>query len=317
MDHKKPYISICIPAYKRPENIDRLLQSISIQSFKDYEVIITDDSMDDSLQPVLQKYSYLPILYFKNVQALGTPANWNYGISKASGEWIKIMHDDDWFSSTTSLEEFDEHTKSRRKFIFSAYKNITAGIGEEIPMLFPESWKKRIIKEPVTLLSNNVIGPPSVTLVHRSITENYDESMKWRVDLDFYIRVLKSEKNYEYIKNHLVNVGVSSSQVTNYCLNQPEVELPEGLSMLKKYGVQPLKDIRVYDAWWRIIRNLGIRNIDQLQQYTQIEEWPKAILNIIRQQSHITPHILRIGAISKFLMSLSFIQNQKYLNHYH
>ncbi len=311
------YISICIPAYKRPENIDRLLQSISLQSFKDYEIIITDDSMDDSLQPVLQKYSYLPILYFKNEQALGTPANWNYGISKASGEWIKLMHDDDWFSSAESLEKFAAHTKSGTKFIFSAYKNITAGTGTQISMLFPDSWNKRIIKEPVTLLSNNVIGPPSVTLVHHSITEKYDERMKWRVDLDFYIRVLKLEKQYNYINDQLVNVGVNNTQVTNYCINQPEVELPEGLLLLKKYGVQPLKNLRVYDAWWRIIRNLGIRNTNQLQQYTKVEEWPKVIINIIRQQSVITPKMLRIGAFSKFLMSLSFIRNQKYLNNYH
>ncbi|HVG40418.1 MAG TPA: glycosyltransferase family 2 protein, partial [Chitinophagaceae bacterium] len=112
-------ISICIPAYKRPENIARLLQSISIQTCKNYEIIITDDSPDDSLIKVLQKYSHLPIQYYKNETALGTPANWNYGISKASGEWIKLMHDDDWFSSEKSLQHFADHTADKKKFIFS------------------------------------------------------------------------------------------------------------------------------------------------------------------------------------------------------
>ena len=39
-------ISICIPAYKHPDFLKRLLDSISIQSFRDFEVIISDDSPD-------------------------------------------------------------------------------------------------------------------------------------------------------------------------------------------------------------------------------------------------------------------------------
>ena len=110
--------SICIPAYKRPENIDRLLSSILIQTFNDYEVIITDDSGDDSLKDVLEKYSNLPIKYFRNEKPLGTPANWNYSISLAKGEWIKIMHEDDWFADERSLAFFAEATSKNKKIYF-------------------------------------------------------------------------------------------------------------------------------------------------------------------------------------------------------
>src|SRR4029078_9381712 len=163
-------ISICIPAYKRPANIDRLLHSISIQTFTDYEIIITDDSPDDSLQAVLQKHRQLPIAYYKNENPLGTPVNWNHGISLAKGEWIKIMHDDDWFASENSLEVFAEATKKGKRFIVSRYFNVFESGKKETPA-FPEHWKSRIVQEPMTLLSTNVIGPPSVTLIHSSIKE--------------------------------------------------------------------------------------------------------------------------------------------------
>lgn len=39
-----PLLSICIPAYERPALLKRLLDSIAKQVFKDFEVIITDDS---------------------------------------------------------------------------------------------------------------------------------------------------------------------------------------------------------------------------------------------------------------------------------
>ena len=91
------------------------------------------------------------------------------------------------------------------------------------------------------LLPKNAIGPPSVTMVHASVSDQYDVRMKWRVDIDFYIRVLQNERDFFYIDKPLVNVGIGKTQVTNSCLNKPEVELPEGLLLLKKFGVEPLK----------------------------------------------------------------------------
>lgn len=309
-------ISICIPAYKRPENIDRLLHTVSIQTFKNYEIVITDDSPDDSVQTVLQKYDYLPITYYKNEPALGTPANWNFAISKAKGEWIKLIHDDDWLASEDSLQLFAEATTKGHKFIFSAYNNVFSDTKKVQPMYFPPSWQQRIIHNPVTLLPRNVIGPPSVILVHRSLTQQYDTAMKWRVDIDFYIRLLKEQQSFYYINKPLVNVGISSTQVTNYCIDQPEVELPEGLFLLQKYGVQPLKNIRVYDAWWRIIRNTGIRSQEQLQHYTPFSQWPAAIWQMVQFQSNIPVALLKTGVCSKLLMAISFLLNFGRLNKY-
>src|SRR6478735_2601277 len=116
-------ISICIPAYKRTAYLKRLLDSVAIQTFKDFEVIVSDDSPDNSVETVCNEYAEkFKLLYFKNAAALGTPANWNFGISKANGDWIKLMHDDDWFADENALAVFARHT-DKSKFIFSAYSN--------------------------------------------------------------------------------------------------------------------------------------------------------------------------------------------------
>lgn len=307
------FISICIPAYKRPKNIDRLLHSISIQTFKSYEIIITDDSPDDSLSPVLQQYAHLPITYFKNEKALGTPANWNKAISLAKGEWIKMMHDDDWFLTDGALEAFATATQKGAKFIFSGYKNVLNG--KEIEdKRFPVHLRSRILKTPLTLLSENVIGPPSVTLVHRSVTEQYDTFMKWRVDIDFYIRLLQQYNDFTFIDELLIAVGISETQVTNICINQPEVELPEALALITKYGVEPLKNILVYDSLWRIVRNVGVRSEADLKRYTPYNEWPTVMLKMVEHQAKIKPSMLKNGFISKSAMTLSYLANFKYLN---
>ena len=305
-------ISICIPAYKRPGNVRRLLQSIAIQTFTDFEVILTDDSPDSSVKEVVDTFIAFPIHYKKNDPAKGTPANWNEGISLAQGEWIKIMHDDDWFASPSSLQEFADLTASGHHFIFSRYTNIDESGKTEQPPL-PEDSKKRILKEPVTLLARNVIGPPSVTLIHHSIKERYDTSMKWRVDIDYYIRLLREQPSFGLVEIAAINVGVSQSQVTNDCKDVPGVELPEGLLLLHKYGTKPLRHMLVYDAWWRILRNTGMRSREQLVAYTPYQEWPNIIFRMIAHQRWVPASWLRFGPLSKTLMLLSYLLNQSQL----
>ena len=303
-------ISICIPAYKRINYLERLLNSIQLQNFKDFEVIISDDSDDDSVKILLERFKdKFELSYFKNQTALGTPANWNHAISKCKGEWIKLVHDDDFFSNENSLEKFAELTKNGKKFIFSGYNNYYEFDNhKELEYLKGHS-KKSIIKHPNLLLAKNLIGPPSVTLIHKSILEKYDERLKWRVDLEFYIRVINIERDFSFTKEPLMNVGISPSQVTNACINIPEVEIPEANILLQKFGTQPLRNIKVYDAYWRILRNTKIRSLEKLNSYGMYN-WPDVILNMVNLQSKINLKVLKIGVLSKSLMLLSYLYNR-------
>src|SRR5688500_15313078 len=104
-----PKVSICIPTYNQTRYLKNTLQSILIQTYKDYEVIITDDTSSSIISDFLKVYNFKAKLrYYHNKPALGSPQNWNYCISKAQGEYIKILHHDDWFSKNDSLLHFVE-----------------------------------------------------------------------------------------------------------------------------------------------------------------------------------------------------------------
>jgi glycosyltransferase involved in cell wall biosynthesis len=308
---RQPLISIIIPAYRRLEYLERLLNSIINQHFRDFEVIITDDSPDDSVLALVNRYiDKLPIFYFHNSPSLGTPANWNMGISKATGEWIKLMHDDDWFAGPNSLQKFADATASGKNFIFSAYANHFEEINKPDEKKFlPPSWGLKIQREPMTLLAYNVIGPPSVVMVHRSFQEKYDERLKWRVDMEYYVRILNKNNSFHYINHVLINVGVSESQVTQSCIYNPKVELPEGRVLLLKHGVYRLRNIWVYDAWWRLLRNMHIISAEQLQQYAP-GEWPTVIQHMIRDIAALPKNLRKVGGISKSFMFVSYIKNK-------
>ena len=302
-------ISICIPAYSRTQYLKRLLNSIKDQTYIDFEVIISDDSIDEYVSELLKKYeSKFKIQYYSNNPSLGTPANWNSAIAKAKGEWIKLMHDDDWFSSNDSLQKFADAALKGPKFIYSSYSNFIESENNFQSIHHSFSQLQKVLRQPLLLLSKNIIGPPSVTLFHKSILEKYDERMKWRVDLEYYIRILNQEKEIYYLQDLLINVGVSESQVTNSCINVPSVEIPEGYILLEKYGTSPLKKIIVFDAWWRILRNCEVRSEKELTQFGDTQ-WPACILAMVNWQSKFSSALLKNGFVSKTLMTISYLQN--------
>ncbi len=103
-----------------------------LQQFDNWELIITDDSPDDSVWEVVESYRHrLPVVYFRNTPAHGMPANWNTGYDKASGEYIKILHDDDWLETPLALRKMADALDANPEcdFVFSAYRNQFLGTG--------------------------------------------------------------------------------------------------------------------------------------------------------------------------------------------
>ena len=309
-----PLISICIPTYKRLQFLRRLLDSIAVQSFKDFEVVITDDSPDNIVQNLCEEYKHLfAIFYSKNAVPLGTPKNWNEAIRRSKGEWIKLMHDDDWFAERGALTEF-AHALQRNasiSFFYSAYINVFEN-GEEKTVYASSLRRKNLLQNPATLFSKNIIGPPSVTLVRNDGTHWYDERMKWVVDIDYYIRYLRDARPF-YIDVPLIKVGIHQNQVTQESFRVATVEIPENFELLNKVGVQNLKNILIYDAWWRLLRNLRITSLSQIRESGYDGHVNGAIQSMVSWQSRLPWRILKMGWFSKMVMFLHYSINRSAL----
>ncbi|HMR91045.1 MAG TPA: glycosyltransferase [Chitinophagaceae bacterium] len=313
-DDITPLISVCIPAYKNVPFLRRLLDSLRRQTFANFEIIITDDSPDDRILDFLAAYSIeQPVSYYKNPAPLGTPANWNEAISRAKGTWIKLMHDDDWMASDRALDLFVQEVKQNpaASFIFCAFNNVFSPDGRVEKSGVSPRKLRRLKKAPAELLAGNIIGPPSVTLCKKDIALLYDTRLKWLVDIEYYLRVLKQHE-FAFIDKPLVNIGVSGEQVTKYSFGIKEVELPEYLHVLEIHGMILLKNIRVYDAYWRMLRNLNVGEAD-------IVSWQKkypgenVLVSMTRWQKKMPARLLRMGIVSKVIMTLHFILHRSRL----
>ncbi len=307
-----PFFSICIPAYKRGELLARLLDSIRSQQFRDFEVIVTDDSPDDSVQKVCEKFSGdFTLRYFKNNPALGTPENWNEAIRHAGGQWIKIMHDDDWLAAPDSLEEYKNliEQNPQASFLFSA-STIVKEDGTTEHFETSEGNRRLLIKDPANLFYKNFIGPPSVVLYQADPEIIYDRNMKWLVDVDFYYRYLSRYPNFAMTRKALVKVGFNPGQVTNAVIHDPYIVIPETLLWLQKTGIHIFRRVRNYDAAWRLMRNYRIRSLEQLEELKPpgfTGKIPAVFPQILSKQRHIPIEVLRMGVLSKFFMFISYL----------
>lgn len=92
-------VSIIIPTYKRPDLLERLLDSINKQTYKKFEVIIVDDNSPNvnEYELVIRKYSELfnEFSFFRNKINSGAPFSRNFGINKAKYDLIALVDDDD------------------------------------------------------------------------------------------------------------------------------------------------------------------------------------------------------------------------------
>ena len=103
-----PKVSICIPTYKRPDLLRIAVDSCLAQTFEDFDIVISDDSPDTRTEEMVQDISArVPIRYFRNVPGLGQAKNVNQLFKSAAGEFLLLLHDDN-FLMPTALEDLIE-----------------------------------------------------------------------------------------------------------------------------------------------------------------------------------------------------------------
>lgn len=89
-----PKYSVIIPVYNRPEEVREILQSLTTQSFKNFEVIIVEDGSSKTCVSEVEEFkSSLDIHYFFKPNSGPGPAR-NFGFARARGSYFVIFDSD-------------------------------------------------------------------------------------------------------------------------------------------------------------------------------------------------------------------------------
>ncbi|SKB70592.1 Glycosyltransferase involved in cell wall bisynthesis [Parapedobacter luteus] len=94
---EKPLVSVCIPVYNGAKFVQEALDSLTSQTYRNLEVIISDDCSEDNTIQICEKFQektgFPTFIYRHKPEGIG--ANWNHCIEKANGSYIKFLFQDD------------------------------------------------------------------------------------------------------------------------------------------------------------------------------------------------------------------------------
>lgn len=91
---KTPAYSFIIPVYNRPDEVDELLDSLTRQTVRNFEVIVVEDGSQQPCREVCDRYAgSLDLKYFWKSNS-GPGQSRNYGVERARGEYMIVLDSD-------------------------------------------------------------------------------------------------------------------------------------------------------------------------------------------------------------------------------
>jgi len=163
--------------------LKRSFDILTHQTYKNFDIIISDHSKNDLVKELCESYqNKLTINYYRNTENYGsTSANTNNAIKKATGKLIKILFQDDFLFSESSLEEIVQNFDLENdKWLVTACEHTKDGVSFIRP--FYPRYNKFI------QFGYNTISSPSVLTIRNESPLPFDENLIWLVDCDYYKR---------------------------------------------------------------------------------------------------------------------------------
>lgn len=88
------FYSVIIPVYNRPQEVDELLESLTLQTYTNFEVLIVEDGSSDKCDHIIPKYqNKLKITYFYKPNT-GQGFSRNFGFDQAKGDYFIVFDSD-------------------------------------------------------------------------------------------------------------------------------------------------------------------------------------------------------------------------------
>ncbi len=229
-------LSVCIPTYEMHGLGDKFLTQsfdmLKMQTFQDFEVIISDHSKTNIIKMLCDKYAdKLDIKYYKNEQKTGSSsANINNAIQKATGKIIKILFQDDFLYNYTALEEIAKNFDLQKDFWL-----VTPSIQSKDGINFYRPVYPKYNDE--TILEKNTISSPSVLSIRNDNPILFDENLIWWMDSDYYKRCYQLYGQPKILNEINVVNRVGDHQITNTLISE-NLREREYKYILQKFNIK-------------------------------------------------------------------------------
>lgn len=223
---KRPLISIIVITYNSAEFVLETLESIKLQTYKNMELIITDDCSNDDTNLVCQKWLDKNQQFFKQAKMIkslintGVSANLQRGVNATEGEWIKLIAGDDLllydcienYVKLRNEKKFDWAISKMKILVDGDTKNFTANQKEIINFFKLEHNKqyKNYAINPFFLNSPSGFYNASI-LRNKKIV---DISFPWLEDQPIFLNLLKEGYESAFLNKATVVYRINPKSIT-------------------------------------------------------------------------------------------------------
>lgn len=181
-----PIISVIVPVYNVEDYVGRCIESVLVQTFTDFELILVDDGATDNSGKICDRYAEkddrVRVIHKENA---GVSAARNTGIDYASGEYIMFIDSDDYIDKPM-LEDMIRYSGS--DMIISGLKYIDIN-GNEMSNRLGNAFENINIvdflnKYYIDLESKCILSGPYNRLYKKSIIDKYN--IRFNVDMSIF-----------------------------------------------------------------------------------------------------------------------------------
>ncbi|GAB6059677.1 hypothetical protein JCM31598_27940 [Desulfonatronum parangueonense] len=190
----RPEISVIIPVYNRAHLLQRTIDSVLGQTFRDFEVIVVDDCSGDDPASVLASYQDRRLRYFRQARNCGVAAARNRGLREARADLVAFLDDDDeWFPEKLALQvELMRRSPEDVGLIYTGVETVFEDGSRTvtIPCARGELYQELLVR-------NLLHGGPVSILMRRNVIRVvgfFDETLPAIEDYDYWLRISRLYK---------------------------------------------------------------------------------------------------------------------------
>ena len=191
-------VSIVIPTYNGATFIAETLASVFAQTFVDYEVVVSDDASSDETIQVVESFDDPRLRVLEDRSHQGPAGNWNRALGAASGEYVKLLAQDDLlFPSALQAQATALDGNSNAAFV--AVQRDIIGVDGTVLMRGRGLSGLCGVNDQVTAARRiartgaNQFGEGAAVLFRRQASDEtgwFDGSLPYAIDIDYWVRLL-------------------------------------------------------------------------------------------------------------------------------
>ena len=224
-------LSIIVPVYGVEKYIDKCLNSLVKQSLKEIEVIVVNDGTKDNSQKIVDKYvkKYPDKIksYIKENGGQGSARN--YGLKKASGEYIGYVDSDDFVEKDMYKKLYNKAKENNYDIVVCGNYNVSEDYQNKNIDAFINNYN--------TDLENIFFGKMAVWNKRDILIKNKLEFKEkvWYEDLAFTLKAIMNSNTFAFIDEPLYDYLIREGSTMNNSNVQRNLEILDAFNDILSY----------------------------------------------------------------------------------